>query len=585
MSSRKKISKPPVWRRRLILTAMLSVFAVLNWRVVDLQLTQHEHLQTQGDARYLRILTVTPDRGRILDRNGEVLAVSTPVGSLWANPSEFCAAQASWQPMLALVKLTQKQLRAACDKHNNSDFMYIRRRLSPMLAQQVRQLAIPGVGVQQEYKRYYPGGPAGAHLIGFTDVDDIGQEGLERTHQTQLGGHPGRIGVLKDRAGNFVERVESLQPVRHGRDLVISVDQRIQSLAGDYLEAAVRKHRAIAGSVVVLAVPSGEILAMVNSPQFNPNDRSTMTRDALRNRSVTDLIEPGSTVKPFTVGMALESDEVDADTMVDTAPGTHQIGGHTIHDVHDYGKLSVADVLVRSSNVGVTKIAMAFPYDDLFDTLVEVGFGQRAADLPGEVAGALKRRNLEIEHATLSYGYGFSVTPLQLARAYTVFATDGVLLPVTLTPKAPGYHAAGTRVFSSKTVRAIRPMLERAASPEGTARKARIPRYRVGGKTGTIHKLHNGTYQNKRYVSSFAGFAPVSDPKFVMVVTVDEPRGQFYYGGDVAAPVFATLMNDLMRLYNIKPDAALHAPVPVQSAPQAASAASEVSTANQEGDA
>ena len=555
MSTRTKISKPPGWRRRFIFTALLAVFVGLGWQVVDLQITQHDRLRAQGDARYLRELTVMPARGRILDRNGQVLAASTPVGSLWAEPVLFCAAEDSWKPMFSLIKITEKQLRTACAKHKNSDFMYIRRRLPPMLAERVVQLAIPGVGVQREYKRYYPGGPAGAHLVGFTDLDDIGQEGLERTHESSLSGQPGRIGVLKSRTGNFVERVDNIQPVRPGRDLVLSIDQRIQSLAGDYLEAAVHKHRAAGGSVVVLAIPSGEILAMVNSPQFNPNDRSTMTRDALRNRSVTDILEPGSTTKPFTIAMALESGRVDADTIVDTAPGYYKIGGRTVRDVHDYGALSVADVLVRSSNVGVAKIALSFPYNDLYDAFTAVGFGQRAANLPGEVAGLFKRRDRPIEHATISYGYGLSVTPLQLARAYSVFATDGELLAVTLQPKAPGYRADATRVFSAQTVRAIRRMLERAASPEGTARKARIPRYRIGGKTGTIHKLLNGAYQDKRYLSVFAGIAPISDPKFVMVVTVDDPRGERYYGGDVAAPVFANLMKDLMRLYNVKPDA------------------------------
>ena len=558
MPPRPTITQPPVWRRHLMLTAMLSVFVLLGGRVVHLQLTEHDRLQAQGDARYLRQLTVMPARGRILDRNGQVLAVSTPVGSLWAEPALFCAAQAQWKPLPALLKVGEKQLREVCAKHKKSgfkaDFMYLKRRLPPMLAERVRALSIPGVGVQREYKRYYPGGPAGAHLVGFTDVDDVGQEGLEGAHQSHLGGHAGRIRALKDRAGNYVERVESIRQVRHGRELVISIDQRIQSLASDHLEAAVRKHRATSGSVVVLAVPSGEILAMVNSPQFNPNDRSTITAGAFRNRSVTDILEPGSTAKPFTVAMALESGKVDAATIVDTAPGHHEVGGHTIRDVHDYGALSVADVIVRSSNVGVSKIALAFPYNGLFDTLAGVGFGQRAANLPGEAAGTLKRRERPIEHATLSYGYGLSVTPLQLARAYTVFATDGVLLPVTLEPKAPGFSAAGTRVFSPQTVRAIRPMLERAASVEGTARKARIPRYRVGGKTGTIHKLINGAYHDARYLSAFAGLAPISDPRFVMVVTVDDPRGELYFGGDVAAPVFAALMEDLMRLYNIKPD-------------------------------
>lgn len=568
MSPDKKITQPPVWRRHLMLTAMLSVFALLGGRVVHLQLTEHDRLQAQGNARHLGVLTVMPARGRILDRNGQVLAVSTPVGSLWAEPALFCAARAraQWKPLLALVKVGEKQLRGACEKHKKSDFMYLKRRLPPMLAERVRALSIPGVGVQREYKRYYPGGPAGAHLVGFTDVDDVGQEGLESAYQSHLGGRAGRVRALKDRTGNYVERVESIRQVRHGRELVISLDQRIQSLASDHLERAVRKHRATGGSVVVLAVPSGEILAMVNSPQFNPNDRSTMTGGAFRNRSVTDLLEPGSTAKTFTVAMALESGKVDAATIIDTAPGHYRVGGHTIRDVHDYGALSVADVIVRSSNVGISKIALAFPYDDLYDALSGVGFGRRAVNLPGEAAGTLKRRERPIEHATLSYGYGLSVTPLQLARAYTVFATDGVLLPVTLEPKAPGYRAAGTRVFSRQTVRAIRPMLERAVGVEGTARKARIPRYRVGGKTGTIHKLINGAYHDKRYLSAFAGLAPITDPRFVMVVTVDDPRGGLYYGGDVAAPVFAALMKDLMRLYNIKPDGLPPAPAVTASA-------------------
>ena len=565
-----QIPPPPVWRRWVIMSAMLSVFALLGWRVVHLQTVEHSHLQAQGDARYLRELEVRPARGRILDRNGQVLAVSTPVGSLWADPAPFCAAQAQWKPLLALAGIGEKRLRSACKKHQKSDFMYLKRRLPPMLAERVRALGIPGVGVQREYKRYYPGGPAGAHLVGFTDVDDAGQEGLERVYDSQLAGHAGRIRALKDRVGTYVERVERIRQVRHGRDLVISIDQRIQSLADDYLEAAMHKHRAAAGSVVVLAVPSGEILAMVNFPRFNPNDRSTLIRGAYRNRSVTDVLEPGSTAKPFTVAMALDTGKVDAATMVDTAPGHHEVGGHTIRDTHDYGSLSVADVLVRSSNVGVSKIALAFPYDGLYDTFAEVGFGRRTAGLPGEAAGALQRRQRSIEHATLSYGYGLSVTPLQLARAYTVFATDGVLLPVTLQPRAPGQRALGVRVFSPHTAYSVRAMLERAASPEGTAPKARIPRYRVAGKTGTAHKFIDGAYHERRYRSIFAGFAPVTDPRFVMVVAVDDPRGQFYYGGDVAAPVFAALMADLMHLYNVKPDGL--PPAPAVSAPAPAPA-------------
>ncbi len=569
MSSRTKIrtftSAPRPWRQRLIFTVLLSVFALLGWRVVDLQLSEHDRLRAEGDARHLRELNVMPARGSILDRNGQVLAVSTPVGSLWAEPALFCAAMQSqdesrWKDMLPLIGIPAKQLQAKCAKHEKSgfqsNFMYIKRRLPPMLAMRVKQLGIPGIGVQQEYKRYYPGGPAGAHLVGFTNVDDVGQEGLESAYQSRLGGERGRIIALKDRGGNYVERVDSLRQVRHGRELAISIDQRIQSMAGDYLESAVRKHHAAGGSVVVLAVPSGEILAMVNSPQFNPNDRSTMTQGAYRNRSVTDVLEPGSTVKPFTVAMALESGKMDADTMIDIAPGTYKVGNHTIHDVHyTHEKLSVADVLVQSSNVGATKIALEFPYQDLFETFTDIGFGQRVANLPGEAAGILKARHRPIEHATQSYGYGLSVTPLQLARAYTVFATDGELLPITLEPKPKGFSAVGKRVFSRSTVYALRAMLERAASPEGTARQARIPRYRVGGKTGTVHKIVDGAYQDDRYQSTFAGIAPLSAPRFVMVVTMDDPRGPLYYGGDIAAPVFANLMKDLLRLYNIKPDA------------------------------
>jgi len=448
-----------------------------------------------------------------------------------------------------------KQLRANCKRRKDSDFMYLKRRLPPMLAKQVMQLKIPGVEVQREYKRYYPGGPAGAHLVGFTDVDDVGQEGLESAFNSQLSGKPGQIRVLKDLAGNYVESVESVQQVKNGKDLVISIDQRIQSLASGYLESAVKMNKASGGSVVVLSIPSGEILAMVNSPQFNPNDRSTLTKGVFRNRSVTDVLEPGSTAKPFTVAMALESGKVGPETIVDTTPGYYRVGGRTIHDVRNYGALSVFDVIVHSSNVGVAKIALAFPFDDLFDTFGSVGFGQPAGNLPGEISGVLKRRTRKIEHATLAYGYGFSATALQLARAYTVFATDGELLPVTLQRKEPGYRASGTRVFSPETVYTIRPMLEMAATPEGTARKARIPRYRVGGKTGTTQKLIDGSYKSKRYQAIFAGIAPITNPKFVMVVAVDDPRGKTYYGGEVAAPVFSNLMKDLMRLYNVKPDA------------------------------
>ena len=551
---RKRITRPPVWRQYLVTGLLLTGLGVIALRVVQIQTVEQSHLQAQGDARYLREITVLPERGRILDRNGQVLAVSTPVDSLWAEPGVFCADRELWKPMLKVLDMKSRPLLVSCERRREANFMYIKRRLPPALAQEVMDLNIPGVEIQREYRRYYPGGPVGAHLLGFTDVDDVGQEGLERVFNKQLSGVPGRKRVLKDQAGHYVESVESIQQVKHGDDLQISIDQRVQSLASAYLESAVKKHNAAGGSAVVLAIPSGEIISMVNSPQFNPNDRNTLKKGVFRNRAVTDTLEPGSTTKPFTVAMALETGQVGINTMVDTSPGYYRVGGHTIRDVHNYGEISIFDVIVHSSNIGSAKLAMAFPFDTLFETLQSVGFGDKTSNLPGEVSGALVKRTRPIEHATISYGYGFSSTPLQLARAYTALATDGELLSVTLEPKPENFKAEGRRVFTQRTVKDIRAMLEKVATPEGTARKARISRYRVGGKTGTSHKLVDGNYNNKRYMSLFAGMAPISDPKFVMVVAIDDPRGKRYYGGDVAAPVFADLMKDLMRLYNVRPD-------------------------------
>ncbi|MEM7193570.1 MAG: penicillin-binding protein 2 [Pseudomonadota bacterium] len=549
-----KTALPPVWRRHAVLTVLFVAFGMTAARVVHLQMTESDHLRAQGDSRYLRDVVVLPQRGRILDRNGQVLSVSTPVSSIWAEPARFCASRDQWKPMLELLKLRKKTLLAACERRQDAEFMYVKRRLVPSLAEEVMALNIPGLEVQREYKRYYPGGPVSAHLVGFTNVDDQGQEGLERFYNDHLSGKAGKKRVLKDLKGHYVETVESIRQVDHGRDLVVSIDQRIQSMASAYLEQAVTEHNAAGGSVVVLSIPSGEILAMVNSPQFNPNDRSTLKKGVFRNRAVTDIMEPGSTAKPFTVAMALESGKIGPETLVETSPGYHRVGGRTIHDVRDYGEITVFDVIAKSSNVGSAKIALAFPFDSLYDTYRDVGFGSSTRTLPDEISGSLYRRERAIEHATMSYGYGFSATPLQLARAYTTFATDGTVLPVTLEKKSDDFAAQGSRIFSPDTVFAMRPMLEKAASAEGTASRAVIPRYRVGGKTGTTHKLINGNYNNNRYQSVFAGIAPLSNPQFVMVVMVDDPRGKRYYGGDVAAPVFSALMKDLVRLYNVKPD-------------------------------
>ncbi|MCY4274432.1 MAG: penicillin-binding transpeptidase domain-containing protein, partial [Gammaproteobacteria bacterium] len=354
--------------------------------------------------------------------------------------------------------------------------------------------------------------------------------------------------------GRYVEAIDNPRSVRHGSDLQISIDQRIQSLAFRYLEDAVKTHKAAGGSIVLLKIPSGEIISMVNAPQFNPNDRTTVTQGVLRNRVVTDAIEPGSLTKPFTIAMLLEEGRVNPETVVDTDPGQMYIGRNRISDVRNYGELTVTDIIAKSSNVGTVKLALEEPFEKLHRTLGRVGFGYAASDLPGESAGFLPIRKRQIEHATMSFGYGFSATALQIARAYTVFATDGILLPITINPKPAGFVATGKRVFSTKTAVQIRQMLHKVATSQGTASKAQISGYGVGGKTGTTHKLVNGNYKNKDYISLFAGFGPISNPKFVGVVIIDEPRSEQYFGGAVAAPVFSNLMEDVMRIYDIRPD-------------------------------
>ncbi|MCY3769511.1 MAG: penicillin-binding protein 2 [Gammaproteobacteria bacterium] len=551
-----------IQRQNVVLGIMISVCAVIALKVV---LLDNEGLQAKGDRQYLREIEVPPNRGRIIDRNGEILSASTPVQALAANPREFCPNwrdQKNLPAMLDEIGVSEQALSGKCDGLSGANFMYVKRGLPPEIAERVMAMEIPGLRSIIEQKRFYPGGPVSAHLLGFTDIDDRGQEGLERVYDSLLTGEAGSYLVLQGPGGLNVEIVGSVKPVQHGEDLQISIDQRVQSMASRHLESAVLEHRASGGSVVVLAVPSGEILAMVNSPRFNANNRSTLKGNVFRNRAVTDVFEPGSTAKPFTIAMVLEHGEVDEETLIDTGTGTLDVGGYTIQDTHNHGMMSVSDILVRSSNVGAAKLALGRPFEELFDTLERVGFGEKALGesgegrgrLPGEVSGLLAQRTETSEHATMSYGYGFSSTLLQLARAYTVFATDGELLPVTLMPRQPGYRAQGTRVFQADTVHRVRAMLERVATSEGTARKAAIARYRAGGKTGTTRKLVNGQYSQEHYLSLFAGLAPVTDPRFVMVVVIDDPQAGHYYGGSVAAPVFSSLMSDLMRLYNIEPD-------------------------------
>ena len=449
-------------------------------------------------------------------------------------------------------------------KKKASQFAYLKRHISPQLADQVLGLGIKGVDKVREYKRYYPAGPVLGHVLGFTNIDNVGQEGLELAYQSELEGHPGRTQILQDRMGHVVEYVEQLSRVQHGDDVKLSLDSRIQYLAYRHLQSALKKHQASSASLVALDAKTGEVLAMVSAPDFNPNDRAQLKSAHFRNRSIADSFEPGSTVKPFTIAMAMDEGVVSAQSKIET-DGQLYIGRNRISDTKNHGLITVAEVIKKSSNIGAAKIAMMMEPRDLYDTYHELGFGQtNKLRLQGEQKGILAKRKKwkPIEHATLSYGYGLSVNTLQLARAYQALANKGVMYPVTLHPvdKLP----KGERVFSEETVEQVNLMLESAVSDQGTAPKARVQQYRVAGKTGTAHRVENGRYQDDSYTSLFAGFAPVSDPQIVMVVTVSDPKGVDYYGGLVAAPVFSSVMEGALRFRDVAPDGIQSKPDPLQ---------------------
>ncbi|MEW6354515.1 MAG: penicillin-binding transpeptidase domain-containing protein [Pseudomonadota bacterium] len=552
---------PPAYPlRRVFLLALLGLGAALMAaRVVDLQVFNKAFLQDQGNARHLRIVPTAAHRGMITDRNGEPLAVSTPVDSVWANPQELLEARAQWPRLTRLLQLDGKKLEKHLRERSAREFVYLKRRINPDLAQQVLALGVPGVALQREYRRYYPAGEVTAHVLGFTGVEDGGQEGLELAYDEWLRGVPGAKRVLKDRLGRAVEDVESLRAARPGRDLQVSLDRRIQYLAYRELKAAVLTHQARAASAVILDVRSGEVLAMVNLPAYNPNKLLDARGARHRNRAATDLFEPGSTIKPFTVAAALESGRYRPDTPIDAVGGLFKVGYKTIRDVHDYGRIDVATVIQKSSNVGAAKIALALPPQQLWQIFAASGLGaSTGSGFPGEAGGVLPPYQSwrEIERATLSFGYGMSVTPLQLARAYTVLAGDGQLRPVTFLRAPNDIAPPGQAVLSKATAAQVRAMLESVTTQGGTGTLAAVPGYRVAGKTGTVHKPGPGGYLEDRYLSLFAGLAPVSRPRLVMVVLIDEPGGKDYYGGLVAAPVFSKVMAGALRLLGVAPDAA-----------------------------
>ena len=540
--------------------ALLVISGALFWRVVDLHVFSKDFLQQQGDARYLRVVSEPAHRGVIMDRNGEPLAISTPVDTLWADPQELLKAKSQWPELARAVSLDLRELKKKIISHKNREFVYLKRAVPPQIAQSVMALEIPGVNTQREYRRYYPSGEVTSHLVGVTDIDDAGQEGVELAFDDWLQATDGSKRVIKDRLGRVVENVERVTEPRAGQDLILSIDRRIQYLTYRELKAAVNKHRAVSGSAVVIDSVTGEILAMVNQPSYNPNNRKGLKGDYLRNRAVTDVFEPGSTIKPFTVAAALEAGKFSPDTIIDTTPGRMRVGRKVIHDAGNYGFIDVSTVIKKSSNVGTTKIALSISSQNLWDVFARAGFGVESnSGFPGEAAGHLSDYTgwRKLERATLSFGYGISVTALQLARAYTVFANDGMLLPTTLVRETSYPNLllpASERVMSPETARQVLAMLEHVVEKGGTGTKARVKGYRVAGKTGTAKVSGKGGYLEDSYHAVFAGIAPVSKPRLVMAVVINQPQGEKYGGGAVAAPVFSGVMKGALRLLDVPPD-------------------------------
>ena len=543
------------WRRLTVLLAFVCFVVVLAGRALDMQVLHSAFFEQQGDARQLRHVTIPANRGDIVDRNGEPLAISTPVSSIWLNPQEFLAEAKSLKQLARLLSIDPSRLKKKISTYKDREFMYLKRHVSPELASKVMQLKIEGVALQDEYRRYYPAGEVAAHVIGFADIDDNGQEGMELAFDEWLKGEPGRKQVIRDRFGRAVNDVKRISSSEPGKPIRLSVDKRLQYLTYRTLKAAVLKHNAVAGSAVVLDVDSGEVLAIANQPSFNVNDRSQLRPGSTRNRAITDVYEPGSAMKPLTVAAALESGRWRDYYKVETGPGHMQVMGNTIRDTHNYGDLDVAGVIMKSSNVGISKIALSLDAEQQWGMYQKLGIGSdTGSGFPGEAVGRLSvsALNNDFERATLAFGYGVSVTSVQLARAYAAIASGGYLKPVSfLHQQQP---PKGERVMSAETAAAVRKMMQQVVSVKGTGKQAKVANYSVAGKTGTVHKFTAGGYAEDRYLSIFTGMVPADDPKLVMVVMIDEPRNGEYFGGEVSAPVFSKVMAGAMRLLDVPPD-------------------------------
>lgn len=544
------------WRLWAVLVALGVGAATLLARGVYLQVIDQDFLEKQGDARILRVAKLSANRGMILDRNGEALAVSTPVDTVWADPRKLAQVPQDFPRLAKALDRDVQWLARRVTSSLDREFVYLVRHMRPQDAAKVKALGIPGVDTLREYRRYYPAGEVTGHLLGFTNVDDVGQEGLELAFDQWLGGEPGAMRVMRDSLGRTIEDIERIKAPRPGQDLRTSIDLRVQYLAYRELKAAVQANHARSGSVVVLDVATGEVLAMVNQPAFNPNDREQYSASRYRNRATNDFFEPGSSIKPFVVAAGMETGRFHSDTLIDTSPGTLRVGIKTVKDKHNLGTIDVTTVLAKSSNVGVVKIALSLEPEQMWRAFDLFGFGRvSGSGFPGESAGILTSHGhwRSIGQATMSYGYGLSVTPLQLAQAYAVLGAGGIRRPVSL--RRVESPPAGERVFDESVMQELVHMMESVVSEAGTARRASVMGYRVAGKTGTAWKAsETGGYSTNKYMAVFGGVVPASKPRLAAVVVIDEPTGGAYYGGQVAAPVFSAVMSGALRLLAVAPD-------------------------------
>jgi cell division protein FtsI (penicillin-binding protein 3) len=543
------------WRIWLVVFLLALIVVAITSKLLSLYGNDRAFLRNQGDVRTLRTMLIPAHRGLITDRNGEPLAVSAPVATIWADPMQTDLHHEGITRLAQLLDMKPHDLKSLLTANLSRRFLYLKRQVTPEMAEAVRALGVPGVHVDREYKRYYPAGEVTTHLVGFTNVDGEGQEGLELAFNHSLRGEPGRKLVMRDRVGRTIKHIRSIQDADPGDDLQLSIDMRLQYLAYRELKAAVESHRADAGSAVVLDAKTGEVLALVNQPSYNPNDRSELNTDALRNRALTDLFEPGSTIKPLTVAAALMSGQYTRDSVIDTSPGYIRVSGASIKDHRNYGKLDLTGIITKSSNVGVVKLALEMRHDTVRNLLQNVGFGRdTGTGFPGERSGVLPflTERQRVERATMSYGYGISATLLQLAQSYIPLAADGMMRPVTLLKL--NQPPAGVRVLPPGVGPQVLEMMETVVTAQGTGRRAAVEGYRVGGKTGTVHKASGGGYADDKYVSVFTGVTPLTNPRLVIAVMVDNPKGQEYFGGLVAAPIFSRIAAGSLRLLNVPPD-------------------------------